>query len=319
MKKMIFPALLLLSSLANAQMFKGSGIGNTLEEAKKDAVTNAIKFSVGEFIVNKEELNNDDFSQKVVSHSNAYVKKIDVISEQKMDSGYKVVVNVDIESQVLIKQLQDMNTVEVKNAVNNKLLSELENYFDKQKTEEKAKQDFADLVDELLVKPINEHKQVVHLDVTGELTPIINKQTTEQRIEFELPIQYYIDKDYLKSVEKVIGQMGRLTDNSNKTIDMVKNKHEQVKRYKVNTDYYLIFREKIGSIYYDHFSKIQLSIIGKDDNEIYSVFFNTTPQMNSNNDHYYQYEIDTRTDKLNFYLSREQVENIKDIKLNFIY
>ena len=103
--KIIYILIFAFSSMSvNAQLYKAKGLGGTVDEAKKEAVTNAIKFSVGEFIANKEVMDDDNFNQKVVSYSNAYVKRISLISEEKLsDNEYEVEVEVDIEKYIKLQ------------------------------------------------------------------------------------------------------------------------------------------------------------------------------------------------------------------------
>lgn len=58
-RKALLASLILgLFSFANAELFESTGYGDTPEVAKKDAVTNTVKFSVGEYVmyVTKSEL-----------------------------------------------------------------------------------------------------------------------------------------------------------------------------------------------------------------------------------------------------------------------
>ena len=198
--------LLGFTSFSQAQIFEATGYGDTAELAKKDAVTNAIKLSVGEFVINKEELSNEDFNQKIVSHSNAYVKKIRVKSQDKKDSQFIVTVEVDIESQKLIETLREKKTAVVSDVVDQNMLQEVKNHFDIKDIKANNLQDFSNLVDELLINPIKEQKEIVHIKILGKLKPLTPEEGSEY-FPVELPIRISIDDNYVKSIKRIIKEM----------------------------------------------------------------------------------------------------------------
>ncbi|MDG6881377.1 Uncharacterised protein [Phocoenobacter uteri] len=199
--------LLLTCQSAFSQLFEATGIGSTADLAKKDAVANAIKFSVGEFLVNKEELNNDKFSQKAVSYSNAYVKHIDVKSQQKItDNEYQVSVAVDIESQKLIGALKEMQMAVIENAIDSDILLEAVNHFDAQDLNKKSGEDFDALVNELLVKPIQENKELINIKILGKLTPIKPKENSNT-FPLELKLELTPSKEYIAGFERIVKEM----------------------------------------------------------------------------------------------------------------
>ena len=58
-----------------AKPFEATGKGETFEEARHNAVANAIKFSVGEYVESEELLKNNDLKQRITLYSNAYIKR----------------------------------------------------------------------------------------------------------------------------------------------------------------------------------------------------------------------------------------------------
>ena len=95
MKKLLFPILLILSFNLIAQEEKTvtltvSGQGQTQDEAKQNALRNAIEQAFGAFISSKTEILNDELvKDEIVSVSNGNIQKFEVVSEVKIpDGGY---------------------------------------------------------------------------------------------------------------------------------------------------------------------------------------------------------------------------------------
>ncbi|MDA3077302.1 viral A-type inclusion protein [Campylobacter sp. JMF_04 NA10] len=86
-----------------------SGAGESLEIAKKDAIQNAMRFGVGELLVSKEELNNDELSQEIMNYSNAYVLDYQQISEVNDGGIYKVQADVKLEKNKVLGTLSKLN------------------------------------------------------------------------------------------------------------------------------------------------------------------------------------------------------------------
>lgn len=249
LKKFAFSSLMLaFSTFANAQLFEATGVGETVEKARQNAVTNAIKLSVGEFVVNKEELKNDQFNQTVVSHSNAYVDKVKQLSQKQLaDNEFEVKVAVDIKSQKLIDTLKEMQVDVLENATdNNELLSELT----KLKTNQKATQDWEQLVDELLIKPIKENKEIVSVKIAGKLKPI-SSDPDKDTVKLGLPLTIEVVDEYVKATKRVLEQVHTTerTENDRILFDMqeIKLSHlgEDGKKYSLTRKYSGILSEKI--------------------------------------------------------------------------
>lgn len=205
LKKFAFSSLMLaFSTFANAQLFEATGVGETAEKARQNAVTNAIKLSVGEFVVNKEELKNDQFNQTVVSHSNAYVDKVEQLSQKQLaENEFEVKVAVDIKSQKLIDTLKEMQVDVLENATdNNELLSELT----KLKTNQKATQDWEQLVDELLIKPIKENKEIVSVRIAGKLKPM-SSDPDKDTVKLGLPLTIEVMEGYAQGIKRILTQV----------------------------------------------------------------------------------------------------------------
>ncbi|WP_439256658.1 hypothetical protein [Lonepinella sp. BR2271] len=347
--KIAFLLSLFLPALSHAQVFEATGTGATAEQAKQDAVTNAIKFSVGEYIVNKEELTNDDFSQKVVGYSNAYVKKIAVKSQNQLTNGdYEATVAVDIESQKLIEQLKEMQVAVAADVVNDDLLSDIQNQVDKIEKNKQTAQNFEDLVEELLVTPIKENKAILHIDIAGKLRLVENNQKNAKsdQVELELPVNIYPDENYVKAVKRILKEAKDPNDSRyriwnenflNKENGFIKEK------YKISFDKHNVIFKKVVNIWRETYNYIKLELIDKD-LESMATFYGGDEYNNhglipivkvldskSKNSYYilWMYNIKFKPEYfptnseqklkayLRFKLKTEQIKALKDIKVSF--
>jgi uncharacterized protein len=92
-----------------------TGVGETADAARKDAARLAIQQVVGVFVDNRRriELNVSDqkvsevVNEKIISYSNAYVSKLDVVSTDQKDGMFRVTANVGVSVGPLLKVLQD--------------------------------------------------------------------------------------------------------------------------------------------------------------------------------------------------------------------
>ncbi|MBN6710396.1 hypothetical protein JFL47_03990 [Haemophilus haemoglobinophilus] len=203
--KYLSPLLLGLAINASAQVFEASGVGDTPEAAKKDAINNAIRFGAGEFVLSKEELNNEDFSQKIISHSNAYIKQVEVRSQVKLPNGsYESMVAVDLENQALLKSLKEMKVAVVENAVDNEALLQALNHFEKNDAVKNKEEDLKELIYELMVKPIEENKEIYRVEILGKLKPLKPEAGSD---EFPFELEYQITPMYVDNYKKVLDEI----------------------------------------------------------------------------------------------------------------
>ena len=105
MKKILLLLIALFLSLAiNAQdsdktvTLTVSGTGNTLEEAKTNALRSAIEQAFGAFISSKTEILNDSLvKDEIISVSNGNIQKFDVISQVEIPNiGYAMTINATV-------------------------------------------------------------------------------------------------------------------------------------------------------------------------------------------------------------------------------
>lgn len=210
MKKLLYLLLMLFSINSSAEIFEATGYGETSESARKNAVMNAVKMSVGEFVLNKQELNNEEFTEKTINYSNAYVKSSRVISEEIVNGEYKVKVEVDIESQKLLEVLKESQTAKIsinKNRLKNKI-SEAE-----KNSAHNEPHHFEQLVNELLIQPIKEKKHFPEVKIISEIEPIGTKNL-EGEIPFEFEIEITPSQAYRNNLKRIVKEIQEDKPNS---------------------------------------------------------------------------------------------------------
>lgn len=66
------------------------GAGETIEDAKKDAMRNAVERVTGSLVDAQTKLHNDELSQQIVTASSAYIEKSEVLASKKVNGLVKV-------------------------------------------------------------------------------------------------------------------------------------------------------------------------------------------------------------------------------------
>lgn len=262
MKKVFYSILLLLSTTVNAETFMATGIGDTANEARTNAVTNAIKSSLGEFIYSKEELNNETFNQKILNHSNGYVEKVDVLSQRKKSNGeYQVDVSVEITSQKLIERIKEAQGDRLKGAKNEELLSELT----KLEVNKNNDNSYNGLVNELLLLPIENNLAIADVKIAGKLKPISSNEDSGE-ILVSLPLKITVSKDYSESWKKLAIQAK--SNNSRSVIrqyDIKKGIYKQT--YSIDEKKHRELKELLVKSFENQCYGISLSLLDSNDDE----------------------------------------------------
>lgn len=194
-------AFLLPMSLV-AKPFEAVGKGETFEEARHNAVANAIKFSVGEYVESNEVLKDDDINQRVTLYSNAYIKHSKILSQKKEGDEYIVNVEVDLDKQEIVGVLK---TIENTSSTMNKGLSiKIDNQIDAYQYNEKMLEILGDVIEEILVNPVLTGKTNLTIE-PGELDFI--KVTENGELLFKYPVKFSIDRDYNKAVQAILKEV----------------------------------------------------------------------------------------------------------------
>lgn len=207
MKKIILSSLLFVISLfSHAKPFEAMGTGASIDEARRNAVANAIKFSVGEYVTSNETLNNDEFEQRINVYSNAYIKRSTIKSQEQQNGEYKVIVSVELEQQEIVGVIRTIQPNR-NNEINKNLIKEIDSKLDAHKYNETMATVFGQLVDELLVNPILENKEVIIVEHSSKDLKFVKIDDETNRLIFEYPVKFSINREYVKSIHAILKEL----------------------------------------------------------------------------------------------------------------
>ena len=115
MRKLLLVFIWLLALIGycdNAETVKvrGKGIGVTKTEALKDAYRDAIEQAVGLYVDAEQMVKNDELvKDQILTQSNAYIEKYDLVRESSRDDGLvAVVILADVRKRELAKKIRDV-------------------------------------------------------------------------------------------------------------------------------------------------------------------------------------------------------------------
>ena len=88
---------------------QGRGVGATKEAALKDAYRDAIERAVGLYVDAEQVVKNDEqVNDQILTQSNAYIKKYDVVKESEVDGLFTVRILATVKKSALTKKLGDV-------------------------------------------------------------------------------------------------------------------------------------------------------------------------------------------------------------------
>ncbi len=143
-----FFIIALLANLTNASIFvEYIGLGQSVEVAKKDAISNGIREAVGEYVRTKQTLENENLNEQILNFSNAYLLEYKQLSVNKLPNGlYELKAKLEIEDGKLVGVLKDLQ-VDVKNVDNGTFKVYVDEKY-------KQLQRFRMLFDEMVLAPL---------------------------------------------------------------------------------------------------------------------------------------------------------------------
>ncbi|MBP3207299.1 MAG: viral A-type inclusion protein [Campylobacter sp.] len=200
------------------------GIGESLETAKKDAIQNAMRFGVGELLVSKEELNNDELKQEITNYSNAYVLDYKQTQEIKDAEIYKIKADVTLEKNKVLGTLNKLN-INVLDLSSGVLKNYSEDMANKKENAEKLiineivepfKNGYAYDLEILDLQPIDRSDLIKSRDKYRKFTDITYYEEAIKEINmlYVAKIKIEINRDFLKKAEKIISQFSeKLSEN----------------------------------------------------------------------------------------------------------
>ena len=204
-------AILIVGMAASAQdaeivRVRGKGTGADRADALKDAYRDAIERAVGMYVDAKQAVENEELVEdKILTQSNAYIEKYDVVKEKKRSNGLvEIQIDAEVKKSALAKKLSDIMPRQTF-----ALGDEAQNFHSKVVTVEKRDADAAAMLGNVLegVDPV---KQMMKLSL-ADPKPIFRKtRDGKERIYYRFRFtvddnKYY--NEFLPSLLKVLDQI----------------------------------------------------------------------------------------------------------------
>ena len=185
---------------------RGKGTGADRAEALKDAYRDAIERAVGMYVDAKQAMESEELVEdKILTQSNAYIEKYDVVKEKKKSNGLvEIQIDAEVKKSALTKKLLDIMPKQTF-----ALGDEAQNFHSKVVTTEKRNVDAAALLENV----IGEHdpvKQLINLSLSSS-KPIQardenGKQKLYYRFKFTVNKRKYYE-EFLPPLLKVLDQI----------------------------------------------------------------------------------------------------------------
>ena len=146
----------------------GRGTGANRAEALKDAYRDAVEMAVGMYVDAEQQMKNEELvNDQILTQSNAYIEKYEVVRERKKPNGLvEVQIKADVKKSALTKKLRDVMPTQTF-----ALGDDAQNIHSRVVTKEKRNVDAAALLE----------------NVFGELDPV--KQLMNMSLSSAKPIQ----------------------------------------------------------------------------------------------------------------------------------
>ncbi|EET80005.1 hypothetical protein CSHOW_0863 [Campylobacter showae] len=201
-----------------------SGIGESLEIAKKDAIQNAMRFGVGELLVSKEELNNDELRQEITNYSNAYILDYKQTHEANENGVYKVKADVMLEKNKVLGTLSKLN-INVLDLSSGILKNYAEDKAEKKDNAEKLikneivepfQNGYAYNLEILDMQPLNRSDLIKARSEKGRNFKDLSLYKEAKIIDelYMVKVKIKLNNDYVKKAEKIISQFSEKSSNN---------------------------------------------------------------------------------------------------------
>ena len=105
-----FAGVVASTQAAEIVTVRAKGTGADRAEALKDAYRDAIERAVGMYVDAKQAMENEEMVEdKILTQSNAYIEKFDVIKEKKKPNGLvEIQIDAEVKKSALTKKLSDI-------------------------------------------------------------------------------------------------------------------------------------------------------------------------------------------------------------------
>lgn len=185
---------------------EGRGVGTDKAEALKDAYRDAVERAVGMYVDAEQQMKNEELvNDHILTQSNAYIEKYEVVRERKKPNGlFEVQIKADVKRSALTKKLRDVMPKQTF-----ALGDDAQNIHSRVVTTEKRNTDAAALLDNVLGE-FDPVRQLMNLSLSSS-KPIQSadedgKQKLYYRFKFTVDERKYYE-EFLPPLLKVLDQI----------------------------------------------------------------------------------------------------------------
>lgn len=174
---------------------KARGVGANKAEALKDAYRDAVECAVGLYVDAEQQIKNDTvLSDEVLTQSNAFIQKYDIIKEEKAGSLVEVRILAEVRKTTLVKKLSGLMPVSKVTLGNS-----LKNAHASIVTTETRNVDGAALLKKVLDN-FDPCKQLLTVTLASNKPKIVKNTDDTEKVRVMYPFQISVDRErYLKS------------------------------------------------------------------------------------------------------------------------
>ncbi|MDR1383563.1 MAG: hypothetical protein LBJ67_06935 [Planctomycetaceae bacterium] len=94
------------SKLSSTEVVEAEGIGTTIDEAKRDAIQNAIQIVVGTLVDAETRVKNEEVIENILTASNAYMETYKVKSSKRTDGVWNVTITATVVKRAIQQRLE---------------------------------------------------------------------------------------------------------------------------------------------------------------------------------------------------------------------
>ena len=183
------------SSADEVVKVKAKGVGADKTEALKDAYRDAVERAVGMFVDAEQMVTNDEaIKDEILTQSNAYIKKCDVVSEQTQNGVVMISVLAYVVRQPLTKRIKDVMPPQTYNLESGAL-----NVHASMVTEMKRNEDAAALVKKML-SDFNPITQLMKVGLVSPKPTILPVKGDDSRVNLAYLMKIELDEQKYKEV-----------------------------------------------------------------------------------------------------------------------
>jgi len=185
----------------------GRGVGSDRAAALKDAYRDAVERAVGMYVDAEQMVKNDELlKDQVLTQSNAYIEKCDVVKEENIDGLVQVRIVAQVRKTVLVKKISGMMPVQ-----NVALGDTLQNLHATIVTTESRNTDGAALMRNAL-EGVDPCKQLMKATLAANKPKVMPVQGNANKVRIMYPFQVEVDKerylnDFMPKMKQVLDQI----------------------------------------------------------------------------------------------------------------